>query len=173
MKRCECCDKEYPPAEDHGDLLDGICEDCESGYVVCNICKERQDDDDTCRHVFWSEGIWYGSGSYEDPPEEFKASLSVVLDKTDLVYELRRAITNGTFYLFFHGSMLGPEWMDCYADGRNYGHRFTDDLAYEQEEAMGDGVGWLTSLYKDETPEANAVTVGWIDEHLAMANGVP
>jgi hypothetical protein len=170
---CECCGESYPEEEEHGDLFDGLCESCESEYVVCNICQERRPEDDSCRHVFWSEGIWYGSGSYEDPPDHLKASLFAVLDKTQLAGELLNAIAAGTFYLWFHGSIIGQTYVDCHADGRNYGHRLTDDLTSEEEERMSDGVGWLTSLYLEETPKANALTVKWIGEYLAPHELVP
>jgi hypothetical protein len=36
----------------------------------------------------------------------------------------------------------------------------------DQAEETADGYHWLASLYQDDTPEANTITITWINEFL-------
>ena len=58
--RCRDCDAAIDPAVDDR----GLCEDCESSYEWCEVCREHQDTGgNCCRHIFWVPADYSGSGT--------------------------------------------------------------------------------------------------------------
>jgi hypothetical protein len=176
-KRCKACGELFPPDE----VINGLCEDCDSHYTFCAICDEQQHEDSACRHVFaatvtsWE---WMGAGSYNgtDKPEDHKESFFAVLDRVGVAELLRHAIEADTLETKYYGPMIGGASYWCWLRppgapyGSDFGNLFTDDLTEELEESMTIGVGWLDSIQYDDSPiraKAREITIAWIDEWLA------
>lgn len=154
-----------------GNPFDNV-EEIYEGFTYCKICDEHMIDSDEnyCRHLFYSEGLM-GVGSNECSADAHKESFFKVLDKTQLAVELKAAIISGKYETSYYGDLLSRPDYGCRLDGVDYGSRFTDDLTDELEEAMLEGVGWLDTLEPGVTKEAEAVTIGWIDEWIKLNSG--
>lgn len=184
MTKCDYCGEDV----DDDDIIDGLCEDCDS--VWCTVCKQsmHEDSTDRHRHLFYDDdnGQWLGVGGPDMTDhhyELFKHSLFAVLDKTGLARHLALTIERGEMgfdRFHFQGTTMGytsiwcslrnADVIDPY-DGKPdllfCGERFTDGLTDELEEEMAYGVNWLIGLENnEETPEANQRTLGWINEYL-------
>lgn len=103
--------------------------------------------------------------------------------ETDIIHLVRRTISEGRFSTFLSGPMMGcptvqlMEWRkqpSGEAFGGSLVYAYGESLA-EFEAADGDesktgsamdGFHWLQSLFCGDAPEANALTVRWIDSFL-------
>jgi hypothetical protein len=173
-----------------------LCADCEQDHVECKVCHEWCGDE-LCRHLTWVDHGYYGCGSWEVQTESHKASLmkllSAIQDVRDreTIENLRESISRGRFSTCWHGSILGPEnltlcdwrrhkckngkWetFNMYiadlsaSEMQSWSEKYGDD--HDPVAELQEGMAWLTSLECKVTREANAVTVGWIDEFLVEA----
>lgn len=168
---CAYCSDRLPASEvyktPHDDWLCSTC--FGDHWEWCEICKEHKlREGGTCRHIFWTENGYMGVGSNEIDWKYHKEGVFAVLDKTDLAHEIRSALQGNGIKTLYWGPMLGTPNYDFECGGLNLGHRFTDDLTYEEEMAMTPGVGWLDSIADEEVrklkPDAIALTISWIDE---------
>lgn len=65
----------------HNDVIGGICEKCADERVYCGICHSwHSRDGDLCRHVFWSDCGYAGSGSSETSPEDVRDSFFALFE---------------------------------------------------------------------------------------------
>ncbi len=149
-----------------------IAEEIYEGFVYCRICECHMVDsnEDYCQHLFWSpvSSIVMGCGCAEIKYEDHKESFFKMLDKTQLANEIAKAICSGDYSYQYSGDIFGPDSIDYYLNGENYGSRFTDDLTEEMHDAMTDGVGWLNTLEPGKTKEAEKITLKWIREWLKL-----
>jgi hypothetical protein len=183
--KCPSCGElrdDLLPAES-GDLR---CAECDTEYTYCNICEEEQHRDEHCRHIFETEcGEWAGSGadSY-DFAEAARLPFFALLGKMHPCFagDLRAAILSGKFYTFAYMPMIGgggslemhgmpdlaiPQGMDPYYRLFFWGNELMDLGCGEDAEELSDGYDWLASLYEGKTPDANRITVAWIEGWLA------
>lgn len=168
------------------EVIDGLCDSCESERVYCNICKVwHSREGEECRHLFWTEDGYGGSGATETEPSEWKESFFRLLDRIaavkdwdwqgrgdkTLVDALEVEIGRNAFWTFFHGFMFSRPDIDfvCLRPDLPCGDLAFATLRAETTEpwegtGVDDGFNWLQSLQADSTPEANALTVEWIRE---------
>jgi len=171
---CEWCHDENVPVYEDSKR----CEDCDYRFHYCSICKEDQFEDDCCRHIFQSDNGWAGSGGdQEETNRSVKAAFLVFLSGMPASFpmDLKLAIQSGKFYTFTIGSLLGTDGVEL--NGLPYEGLLTNCFKYSHDilelgdsdiaEQSADGWYWLTSLYENETPEANALTIQWIDEFIS------
>ncbi len=153
------------------------CENCDSQFYPCSICKEEQHEDDHCRHIFQGHYSfeWLGSGAWRDPgiQEPFTKLLSLM--PADFPAELKEAILSGKFYTWMMSPLIGcggsmelngmPNYKGMFSVF--YWGKFLIDIGQsEHAEETADGYHWLASLYMKETPKANRLTVKWINEFI-------
>jgi len=160
------------------------CENCAGQYTFCTICEWEQHRDSLCRHVFETEcGEFAGSGA-GDFAETVKDGFVFLLGHMHPFFagDLRAAILSGRFYTFACLPMIGgggslelhgipdlpfPQGLKPYYNLFFWGVYLMELGSGEDAEHAADGYHWVVSLYKDKTPEANRITVAWIDEWLA------
>jgi hypothetical protein len=147
------------------------CENCDDRFTYCEICNEDQFEDDLCRHIFWSENYgWSGSGSSNADHDSIKSSLLKLLRfmPSGFAEDLKKAIQSKEFRTFTIGSMLGIDCVELYGmhPSLKYSHELLDLGSSDNAEETADGYGWLVTLCEDDTPEANVLTITWIDEFL-------
>lgn len=164
MPRCEECGESL---EDNG-----FCSDCDE-LVWCTVCKTWLHDDEALydhRHIFWDTeyGLWLGAGG-DDMTDRIrdahiKKSFFAVLRKTGLAEPLRRALQANKIALQYwpNGIYL------CLPDESGHACDYGECFPYFEDTEITLGVGWLGSLYDDETEEANALTLQWIAEFEAQ-----
>ncbi len=151
-------------------IINPFDEACESETVYCSICEDRFPDDSLCKHVFWSEGGWYaGIGSDEGKIEDAKEDILFFASKIKkrILVDMVRALENNSFWLRFHGSILGPVDIELHGDGIyifNILEGFNEDHLKTNEELskMQEGGYWLVSLEEKKTKEANAMVAKWL-----------
>jgi hypothetical protein len=169
---CEDC------GEPSDDLLDGRCEDCDSHYVWCDICKEQNHEDDLCRHVYWSEfwSDYAGAGCTERVTDDYaREPIRRLLDACGSRFAswLYRALCFDRLCLGFWGPMLGSLTVENRHVDKDFTFSSTDifrdyevdtdnwQIGGPEEEA----VMWLTSLWPDvDRPRWD--TVRWIREWM-------
>ena len=162
----------------------GFCEDCDNNIIHCGICKEDQHVDDLCRHVFRDANYeWAGSGIGDPYDDTIKIALFTLFDRmpNGFPIDLRTAIGSRKFHTWIVAPMIGgggSMWLYGMPkrDGR-YMERFWGealvDLGETEAERDDDdrpidvAYHWLASLYNDQTLDANALTIRWIDEWTA------
>ena len=171
---CEWCHDENVPV-----YIDSKrCEDCDYRFTFCSICKEEQFEDDHCRHIFLSDNGWAGSGGDQEETKRcVKVSFLVFLSgmPRGFAEELKGAIQSGQFSTFTYGSLLGTD--EVQLNGFPYEGLLPNSFKYSSDilklgdsdiaEQSADGWYWLVSLFENETPEANALTIQWIDEFIS------
>jgi hypothetical protein len=187
VPRCAVC-------ETTEDLVEGIydgeekavCSCCESSYYAyCNICESWNyaENQEPCRHLFWDDAVgdWSGCGSDRQDYKENVWALLELLDRA-VVVRLKDSLRRHRYYLQFCGSIFGVEEIrtELY-DGHRvtwvpeaFRRVFEADL--DSTASARNGVNWLMSLwagYEDnwepETPEADELTAGWIEEWLMQS----
>lgn len=173
-------------SEDQVYLDTNRCPDCDIDFGFCSICDSEQHVESCCRHI-WQDGQdfeWRGSGASMDP--ELRGPLFKLFDLMPPGFPraLRSAVASGKFYTFLIAPMIG-------SGGLLELHGMPDEIPIEKgnyhsslfywgakileigesdnddESGCADGYYWLASLYEHETPEANGLTIRWIDEYLA------
>lgn len=168
-----------------GDLR---CSECDNNHHWCSICKEELGEYDDCRHTFYDHWHcsceWLGSGSWNVHDAywmtRIKRGLFNLLRAVPFACELRAAIKANNFYMFILDGMIGRPMVEVNGleepDGSRLFSSFdTDDkIMQAMEEDCDDdkqyinvAAHWLLSLYKNKTPDANRITVSWIEEWLA------
>lgn len=158
------------------------CQECDGQFIHCSICNEEQHRDDPCRHIFQDENLeWHGSGSGSWPIDIRKPFLDLVrLMPSGFAPDLREAILSGRFYTWLMAPLIGSG--GCLElsgmpdrDGRfmefSWGDAMIGVGEGEQAEETSDGYHWLASLYKDKTPDANRITVAWLEQFLSAQTG--
>lgn len=170
---CEWCGDEGEIYRDNH-----LCERCDNDTVHCSICDELQHRDDTCRHLFEDENFeWCGSGTGH-ATDSVKASFFALLQAMPATFsqDLRAAIDSSKFHTWLIAPMIGGGGvlqfygMPCEASFK-WGEALITLGEGDNAEDYADGYHWLASLFDDKTPEANAQTIQWIDEHVAKAEG--
>ena len=159
-----------------------LCDDCDENCVRCSVCKELQQADDHCRHVFRDRNYeWAGSGYHPNPGLRKPLFRLFDLMPAGFAVDLRRAIKSGKFHtwamlpLIGGGGTLELAGMPDRALPREtaqylpywWGSFLMDIGQGEQAEETADGYHWLGSLYERKTLAANRTTIGWIDEYIA------
>lgn len=150
-----------------------VCWDCLSdNFVWCEICTEYFLADNHCRHVFWTDFGWRGSGGYRGDWDDHKESFFALLDETrmadDLLVELRACNVNLQLLI----PLIGMETVLLRLNHKEYGDILTDAMLKAQEEQAPNeedhrlmmGSHWLLSLQPGKTKEADDVTIRWIEE---------
>jgi hypothetical protein len=150
------------------------CEDCDSEIYHCLICNADYTSDDCCRHLFRDRDYeWSGSGAGE-PSETVKRSflLLLALMPDNFALEVAGAIKAGKFHtwliapLIGSGGLLELNGTKDYERNWDLGNALLRLGGADQAEETADGYHWLASLYQDDTPEANTITITWINEFL-------
>lgn len=152
-------------------------EACQSSTEYCSICDDRfpcDEDNETCRHLFWSpNGYWSGVGSDEGNIDDAKEDILFFASKikTRILVEMVKALENNSFWLKFHGCMLGPVNIELHGDCDyvfNILDGFDEDQLKTDEEysKIQDGGYWLVSLEDKKTKEANAKVAKWLRESI-------
>lgn len=99
-----------------------LCEECESYYEYCGVCKDWVPTDDLCRHLFWSghAETYLGSGTYEYDWKQCRKSLEVVLNHLGKTRarKLCRALRRRRYFMQFQGPLIGRTWLRCELGGR-------------------------------------------------------
>lgn len=148
------------------DLLDWLqCRGIESDAVHCGVCRDWLPEDDACRHVFWCDGEWAGSGI--GPPDDgVRASLFKLLDALSAEFsaDLRKAILSGRFHTWLVAPLIGSGG-DLTMHGMPYkwGSALMKLEGAEDAEDYAQAYRWLASLYDNETKAANRATIAIID----------
>jgi|GEM_PF-6261165 hypothetical protein len=165
---CEWCHDENVPIYKETDR----CETCEEHFIYCSVCKEEQFEDDPCRHIFWTDSGWSGSGG-EYSETEIRASLIALIQPMPqgFAQDLKAAIQSGKFRTFTIGCMFGSVSI-IELHGLKYASQYSRELIAlgksDLAEQSSDGWNWLVSLEEDKTTEANALTIKWIDEFISQ-----
>ena len=158
-------------------LYDGLCEDCDSDVCRCSICDDEQWPDNHCRHVFRGEDFeWRGSGVWLDPM--LKGPFLCLLNRMPQGFPraLRKAILSQRFHTWLIAPLIGAgALLELHGmpdrKGQSMLFKWGESLIEigrgPHAEETADGYHWLASLYDEKTPEANQLTVEWIDEYLA------
>ena len=166
---CSDCQESFPAAE----VIDGICENCDSNYVLCEVCGDRRHEDDTCGHVFWDNygGCGYGGAGgsdlqWDDHEESFLAVLRHF--PADVVSALRAGLARHSYrFGGIHATGgLGPSFITATVNGvyrRDVGEAIGALQDVDDIEAIYLGVNWLMSLQAGRTWRQDALTVKWID----------
>ncbi len=181
MDKCRWCE------DREADYENGLCEYCDSEVSECVICKSEEHIDSKCRHIFKdSEWRWNGSGVMGDYYDNRTAKVGLIAlceaMPRGFASALFYAIKSGRFYTFLMAPMIGSggsmtlggfDW-PFFHPHRVREPRWEKEIVKAGEEhgdseEVADGYHWLVSLYKDETPEANAVTLRWL--MLCMGRG--
>lgn len=167
-----------------GDLR---CAECDTQFQLCSICEEEQHEDDTCRHLFYDRWHgsceWLGSGSWRVHDAHWMARIKQgvfhLLSAVPFARQIRAGILAGEFYLFIISPLIGRPSLEVNGlrqpDGTrlfcsfDVGERVMEAMEADCDDKQYVNIAahWLLSLYKDQTPEANAITVSWIEEYLA------
>ena len=89
--------------------------------------------------------------------------------------DLKAAIISGRFHTWLVAPMIGGGGiLDLYGMPRSVGQSYGDAiLALGESDDAEDfecGYHWLVSLFDDKTPDANALTVEWIDRWGSRAS---
>jgi len=155
-----------------------IADEIYEGFVYCSVCDCNwiADSESECRHIFWSKGGYYcGVGSDEGKIEDAKEDILFFASKIkdQILVEMIKALENNSFWLRFHGSILGPVDIELNGD---CDHIFNildgfseDDLKTDEEYSkMEDGGYWLVSLEAEKTKEANTKVAQWLKESLKI-----
>jgi hypothetical protein len=153
-----------------------LCDDCDCDVVHCSICKCHQHIDNPCRHIFKTSNLdWRGSGiNGEETDVDLKKSFFALLSQMpeDFPGALRQAIASEKFHTWFIAPLIGSSVIfTLYGIPRGYNDKTFEDAmvaACEREDASEtkDGYDWLASLYNNQTPQANATTIAWVDEYV-------
>jgi hypothetical protein len=170
---CEWCGHEGAVYADNSH-----CEDCDGDIIHCSICKQDQHIDSTCRHVFRDESLeWTGSGGYSPSDEVKKSFIRLIASMPEgFAPDLRQAIAAEKFHTWIVAPMLGPGgFLSLYGtdNSREWGEQILVFGESDHAELYADGYHWLVSLYNEMTPDANRITIGWIDEFVNSAAVVP
>lgn len=167
----------------------GLCDNCDSEVIICSVCREEQwTDDGLCRHVFRDSNYeWQGSGNcfVEQPSEHVRESLFKLFElmPDGFAADLKTAIHSKKFHTFLIAPLIGSGGLlELHGMPARDGIRFLfgwgdylleigsggeDEQSYKNAEESADGYSWLASLYDGKTPDANAITVAWIDQYLS------
>jgi hypothetical protein len=148
-----------------------LCEECDTSTVHCVICDERCDYSNKCRHVFEDQYlIWSGAGVGYRPEANVRASFMDLLDAMPRSFagDVKAAILSGKFYTWLVAPMIGGGGMlelhgIKYPSSYSYGDAILA-LGETGDATLADGYRWLVSLYKEDTPDANAITLRWIED---------
>lgn len=169
---CEWCGNDGAVYADNG-----RCEQCDSDVIRCSICDEDRHVGDLCRHV-WRDENWEWQGSGADAPNEnTKAAFIKLLSLVppEFTASLRDAVDAGRFHTWLVAPMIGGGGnLSLYgmkdADGRDASYKWGGAMIEigegDDAEDTAGGYRWLASLYEDKTPDANRITLAWIDDFL-------
>lgn len=139
-------------------------EESKGGTEWCNICRDRFDEDDMCRHVHYEEGVGYslGCGSSDVDLEQTRLSLFRLLQllPDDALQTLKKALASGKYHVSTMDSILGGSFT-VYITSPHL-RLSLEPLGYEEryEERYWPGIAWLLSL--DPKGPATSLTVGWL-----------
>lgn len=161
-----------------GDVFrdNGLCVDCDSDTIRCQVCRCRQHVTSRCRHVFQDRwGQWAGAGTGREPTTAVRRAFFELLTlmPEGFAADLRTAIESGRFYtwmiapLIGAGGLLEMNGMVDLKTARAWGRAMITLGEREDAEEIEDGYHWLASLYKNSTREANKTTVRWIDKWMS------
>jgi len=184
----ECGSATSADLSDYGGDLQRLCDDCNCSYEWCGICEthyERQEN--TCRHMFWTEDGFMGAGSDCDEYGEADVlALLRFLGKANAT-RLRTAIAAHRYWMQFCGSTFGYEQVNCELwNGEKMDLRAGEMFQglFEVKPGLDEarmGLQWLMTLWSGTfsfdgarsddselkcTPEADDLVVQWIDEFL-------
>lgn len=150
----------------YGDPFENVLE-TESTY--CNVCGDWFPADDTCRHIYWVDGVGDcgpGSDEYRDlsVPEGFKRVVRFV----GCARSFARALSQkGGARIFTHAPLIGAASYDVSIGGREFGDRFGDLYKVRWSDGVvQEGCGWLRAL-DAKTKAANKLTLAWLREEIA------
>jgi len=155
-----------------------LCEDCDGDMIHCAICNENQHVESSCRHVFRDANFeWTGSGGYPPSDDVKKSFIRLIVSMPEgFVPDLRQAIATEKFHTWLVAPIIGPGgFLSLHGTVNNcvWGEQLLTLGESDQAEIYTDGYQWLASLYNDITPEANRITIGWIDEFVNSSAVVP
>lgn len=155
-----------------------LCEECDSRIYVCSVCNEDQTDSDHCRHIFQGEDLeWRGSGAWMDP--DLKQPLFRIFDlmPSGFSEDLKRAIESKKFYTWLIAPMIGAGGLlELHGMPKRKGIRYLFGWGEklieigqgDHAEETSDAYHWLVGLYEDKTPDANNLTLKWINEYSTL-----
>ena len=154
-----------------------LCENCDSAYIECSICKEEQWPDSRCRHVFMDGNLeWRGAGAGCDG-QDFRQPLFLLFDLMPMGFpeELRDAIRSGRFFTWLIAPMIGGGGrlkLNGMADPWKWSDHIIE-LGEDEDtgELTADAYHWLVSLHENDTLVANKLTIRWINEYLRQPHG--
>lgn len=137
------------------------CEKCERSYIYCAVCDGSSHEDSLCQHLAWSDaaGDHVGTGTHA---EDHRESFDALLVRLGLVMTrwLRKDLA---------GIGVEREFGSACYEYTRVGRRL-EDLEQRARDvdrcAFQVGVLWLHTLYSSQT-ELVALTLGWIDTHVA------
>jgi hypothetical protein len=163
-----------------------VCDRCDEDYEWCSICQTHKytNFQSPCRHLFYSDGEWLGSGSHETDWETCKPGFFAMLELIGVtaVQALKASLGLHKYFHQFSGTIFGyhsitADWFDESGSYRDWGYTLNSVMSHNppaDAEGIAIGVQWLVSLYagchgkwEPKTPEADLVTIQWIDEWLA------
>lgn len=140
----------------------GFHEECEEGYVYCDICRDfvRDESGAGCRHVQWVDGHGHtgcGYGGDGNPePLEMKEGLHLYLSLTGDAPALLQALLNRSYWFQFQGPLIGSGCLHFEGAGawRNH-HDSVFSVLEDREEwnaldALKLAVAWLMSLWSED-----------------------
>jgi hypothetical protein len=165
---CRWCDKKGEVYRNNG-----LCDDCDSRVIHCTICKQDQHEDSHCRHVFRDRYFeWNGAGVRVPTKHDvrLKTALFTLLGVMPPRFadDLKSAIRSAKFHTWTISPMIGGGGIlqlhgMPYDTGTKYGDAILEIGGGEHANDTADGYRWLVSLYDGDTPDANRVTVRWIN----------
>jgi hypothetical protein len=167
---CSWCGKEATPIFAENEY----CEECDVNVTHCAVCDADCHADDPCRHVFLDENYdWQGSG-IGDPGDNIKKSFQLLLKLMGRIFatDIRHAIAGGRFYTWLMAPLIGSGGtlslygIEDVLSEHGYGEQLIKLGQGEQADELSDGYHWMASLYKNDTNEANNITISWIDAFL-------
>lgn len=196
---CRDCGKTVAELEAEGEpseIINGLCENCESDYVWCEVCQQMIDEDTASyrhRHLYWDSeiGDWRGIGTYMDERDyqTVRDSLSFLCDLiggtfvTNLAYTIQ-TMQMGFDSIHFSGSMLGysslnlslhvppphtNRWSSLwfYSITDSEIRRWNEQCERDDlEEALTPAIQWLIGLDNDKTEKDNHRTLEWLNSWM-------
>ena len=143
-----------------------LCEECESNYTYCTVCKSfmHRDSSRNHRHIFefGDDYLEYGVGGCDmddDAYEEIRKSFFTFLDKMGAVFaaDLGRTIKYNTMgYDALHtvtGLVLGPTMIFCYLTG-SWGRWWDMDFHGHRLASYGEQIQVVFTNEGDEAEES-------------------
>jgi hypothetical protein len=167
--KCRWCEQEDEVFKDND-----LCDDCDRNVAHCDVCDQDYHYHDPCRHIFQDAELqWQGSG-IGAPDDSIKVSFRTLMQRMprDFADDLLAAIRSGEFFTWLIAPMIGGGGiMELhgipYIRGRHWGDCVLELGERSDAEGAEDGYHWLASLYKNDTREANKITMAWLAEFVA------